>query len=79
MAQDDFEYPNAGPFLPSYTCPECGKGSGGTTGVDTYKHMIHCLHVEPDSLERILRNAQAERKEHGDRVAATVQFLIGGN
>lgn len=65
-------------FIPTHTCPECGRRTGGTTGVDTYKHMIHCLNVEPDKLERILQNALAERTDHGERVASVVSFLLRG-
>ena len=41
---------------------------GGENGKDPYKHLLLCLHVEPDNLDRIRDVATSERNEHGRRV-----------
>jgi len=51
-----------------FSCKECGQLLGGQGGKDPYKHILRCLHVEPDSLQRIREQAEASRTENGRRV-----------
>lgn len=53
---------------PNNICLECGTVVGGENGKDPYKHLLLCLHVEPDNLDRIRDVATSERNEHGRRV-----------
>lgn len=55
-------------MLAEVTCLECGTELGEWTGKSTYKHMIGCLHVEPDAFERIRETAQREWGLRGQRV-----------
>jgi len=59
------------------SCQECGQLIGGSTSRDPYKHMLRCLHVEPDSLQRIREQAEGARNENGRRVLHIVNYIEG--
>ena len=59
------------------TCLECGKVMGGQSGIDPYKHMLRCLHVEPDSLGRIREQAEGARSENGRRILHILNHIEG--
>lgn len=68
------------------TCLECSTKCGGSTGKDTFKHMVNCLKVEPDSLSRLREVAGREWGERGRRVIHLIDALeavdghgVGGN
>ena len=63
-------------YQQSVKCPECQTDLGGDSGRDVYKHMLHCLHVEPDNLERIRERALEAKNENGRRVAFLVDSLL---
>jgi len=56
-------------------CKECGQSLGGDTGKDPYKHMLRCLHVEPDSLQRIREQAEGARNENGRRILHILDYI----
>ncbi len=62
-------------MMAAVTCRECGTALGGDTGKSPYKHMLHCLHVEPDNLERIREIAEREWGERGRRVVHILDAL----
>ncbi len=64
------------PSSPENTCIECGTVVGGENGKDPYKHLLLCLHIEPDALDRIRDNALSERNEHGRRVLHILDGMI---
>lgn len=49
-------------------CPECNKYVGRGSDTDAYKHMLHCLNVQPAPFHDIRANAEREGSEHGRRV-----------
>lgn len=51
-------------------CPECRAPLGGTTGVDAYKHAIHCMHVPNVGIERLLADYGALEDERSRRIVA---------
>ena len=59
------------------TCLECGKVMGGQTSIDPYKHMLRCLHVEPDNLARIREQAEGARNENGRRILHILNHIEG--
>ena len=59
------------------SCQECGKVLSGNSGIDPYKHMLRCLHVEPDSLGRIREQAEGARNENGRRILAILNHIEG--
>lgn len=61
-----------------FDCPECGTALEGNSGRGGYKHLLHCLHVEGDSLDRIREQALESRTENGRRVAFIVEKLQDG-
>ena len=61
------------------TCLECQTVCGGANGKDTYKHMINCLKVEPDSYMRIREVAKREWGERGRRVIHLLDALEAVN
>lgn len=63
----------------STTCLECGTIVGGSSGKDAYSHMLGCLNVEPDAVDRIRERADASRTENGKRVVHLCDFILGGN
>lgn len=67
---------STGQDSPQVTCLECGTVLGGGSGKDAYKHLLHCLHVEPDALERIREAAVQVGNEHGKRVIHIVDALL---
>lgn len=56
-------------------CQECHTPLGGNTGKDIFKHMLHCLKVEKDSLARIRQTADAARNENGRRIIHLINAL----
>lgn len=64
---------------PSVRCLECGTICGGSSGKDAYSHMLGCLNVEPDAVDRIRERADASRTENGKRVVHLCDFILGGN
>ncbi len=58
-----------------FQCPECGTPLEGNSGRSGYKHMVQCLHVDQDSLERIREKADARRDENGRRVIYIIDKL----
>ncbi len=59
------------------TCLECGKVMGGQTTINPYKHMLRCLHVEPDNLQRIREQAEGARNENGRRILHIIDYIEG--
>jgi len=64
------------PSIPENTCLECGTVVGGENGKDPYKHLLLCLHIEPDAHDRIRDNALSERNEHGRRVLHILDGMV---
>ena len=60
-----------------FNCLECGQILGGQSGKDPYKHLLRCLHVEPDSLQRIREQAEGSRNENGRRVLDILNHIEG--
>ena len=56
-------------------CLECGTVCGGTEGKDTWKHLITCLQVDPDNLDRVRETAEQMRSERGRRIIHLVNAL----
>lgn len=75
--QDEME-PGVVYAEPTVTCLECGTELGGDGRPDPYSHMLHCLNVSPDKVERIREVANASRTENGKRVAHLCDFILGG-
>ena len=61
----------------SVVCEECSTPLGGDTGKDPYKHLLHCLHVEPDNLERVKEAATVGGGEHNRRILHLVDAILG--
>ena len=59
------------------SCQECGKVIAGNSGIDPYKHMLRCLHVEPDNLGRIREQAEGARNEIVRRILAILDHIEG--
>lgn len=59
------------------SCQECGKVIAGNSGIDPYKHMLKCLHVEPDNLGRIREQAEGARNENGRRILHILNHIEG--
>lgn len=57
------------------TCIECDTVCGGSHGKDTFKHMVNCLKVEPDSYLRIREVAVKDWGERGRRVIHLLNAL----
>ena len=57
------------------TCLECHTDLGGQTGKDPFKHMVHCLKVEPDTYVRLRDVAGREWGERGRRVIHILDAL----
>lgn len=62
-------------MMASVRCLECRTDLGGDTGKSPYKHMLHCLHVEPDALENLRESARLEWGERGKRVIHILDAL----
>lgn len=62
----------------STTCLECGTVVGGVGGKDAYSHLLGCLNVSPDAVDRIRETADASRTENGKRVVHLCDFILGG-
>lgn len=60
------------------TCLECGTVVGGEGNPDPYKHMLGCLNVQPDAVERIKVSATQAGNENGKRVIHLCDFILGG-
>lgn len=56
-------------------CQECGTVCGEGTAKDPYSHMLNCLKVDSDSLDRIKEHAEGLRSEHGRRIIHMVAAL----
>lgn len=74
---DELDYGTAA-VVKTVVCLECGTELGGEGQPDPYSHMLHCLNVTPDKVERIREVAQANRTENGKRVAHLCDFILGG-
>lgn len=60
------------------TCLECHTDLGGDGRPDPYSHMLHCLNVEPDALDRIKLVAEREANaEHGRRIIHIIDAILG--
>lgn len=49
-------------------CPECGAPTGGETGTDTYKHVVQCMHLPNEGVERLLAAHEGKDDERSRRV-----------
>jgi len=54
--------------LAAVTCNECGTALGGGSGKDPYKHLLHCLKVEPGTIQRMRDQANQANNEHSRRI-----------
>ena len=66
----------APPVATSVTCMECGTELGGEGQPDAYSHMLHCLNVTPDKVERIMEVADSNKTENGKRVVHLCKFIL---
>lgn len=57
------------------TCQECSTVCGEGTTKDPYSHMLNCLKVDSDSLDRIKEHAEGLRSEYGRRILHMVAAL----
>lgn len=56
-------------------CLECGTLLGGEGNPDPYKHMLHCLNVEPDALDRIKATCLEHPNEHSRRILHIIEAV----
>ncbi len=74
MAQD---FSGFGAVVPAtVTCMECQTVLGGEGQPDPYSHMLHCLNVTPDKVERIMEVADSNKTENGKRVVHLCRFIL---
>ena len=60
------------------TCQECHTPLGGVTGKHPFKHLMQCLKVESDALERIKTAYEKQGGGHAERVLHIVNALLAG-
>ncbi len=57
----------------SATCPECGVPIGPGSGTDAYKHIVHCFHLPPEGVERLLAQYEGKDDERSRRIVEGLQ------
>lgn len=62
--------------MPGGKCPECGLEVGGSTNVDPYKHAISCLHLIPGERDKMIRAAEEESPERGERTRILMGYTM---